>query len=115
MSNEGAFNFNPADLPAYSSYRTDSRRSVVFSESARAPRLRLTIDSGTKGIATCSQPLASAAGLKILQAGGNAADAATAMAAALNVTEVRQQVVRLLLTSMKPGNTGSSHRSRLRR
>ena len=83
----GVFNFNPSDRPSYSSYRTDSRRSVVFSARARS---RCTTEAaGTKGIATCSQPLASAAGLKILQAGGNAADAAIAMAAALNVTEVR--------------------------
>ncbi|KAI9367862.1 nucleophile aminohydrolase [Aspergillus egyptiacus] len=47
---------------------------------------RSTVHS-TNGMVTCTQPLAAAAGQKILNAGGNAADAAVAVAAALNVTE----------------------------
>lgn len=52
--------------------RFPSRRSVVYS---------------TKGIVAASQPLAVEAGLEILRKGGNAADAAVATSAALNVTE----------------------------
>jgi gamma-glutamyltranspeptidase/glutathione hydrolase len=49
-----------------------SRRSPVYSRN---------------GIVATSQPLATAAGLEVLAKGGNAADAAVAAAAALNVTE----------------------------
>ena len=49
-----------------------SRRSPVYS---------------TRGMVATSQPLAVAAGLEVLRMGGNAADAAIATAAALNVTE----------------------------
>ncbi len=50
----------------------NSRRSPVYSK---------------RGIVATSQPLATAVGIEILSKGGNAADAAVACAAALNVTE----------------------------
>jgi len=54
------------------SFEFNARRSPVY---------------GRRGIVATSQPLAVAAGLEILALGGNAADAAIATAAALNVTE----------------------------
>src|SRR5689334_7429452 len=59
----------PGDRPAANPYST---RSVAF---------------GTHGMIATSQPLASAAGLKVLQDGGNAIDAAVTAAAVLAVVE----------------------------
>ncbi|KAF2674172.1 gamma-glutamyltranspeptidase [Microthyrium microscopicum] len=53
-------------------YHFPSRRSVVHS---------------LKGIVSSSQPIASQVGVRILEQGGNAADAAVAVAAVLNLTE----------------------------
>ena len=39
------------------------------------------------GCVSCTQPLAADAGVRVLRSDGNAADAAVAVAAALNVTE----------------------------
>ncbi|KAF5313283.1 hypothetical protein D9619_002992 [Psilocybe cf. subviscida] len=64
--------WSKVDRPELVFQRFPSRRSVVY---------------GTKGIVSSSQPLATEAGLEILRKGGNAADAAVATSAALNVTE----------------------------
>ncbi len=61
---------HPSNNPQFSHFA--SRRSTVFS---------------TKGAVAASQTLAAQCGLAILDKGGNAADAAVATAAALNVTE----------------------------
>ncbi|KAF2137205.1 uncharacterized protein K452DRAFT_257936 [Aplosporella prunicola CBS 121167] len=50
------------------------------------PSRRSTVHS-TKGIVASTQPLATQAGIRTLRDGGNAADAAVAVAAALNMTE----------------------------
>lgn len=60
----------PASDPKFISF--PSRRSVVHS---------------ANGMVACTQPLAAQAGQRVLRAGGNAADAAVAVAAALNMTE----------------------------
>jgi len=60
----------PSSDPEFISF--PSRRSVVHS---------------ANGIVACTQPLAAQAGQRVLRAGGNAADAAVAVAAALNMTE----------------------------
>ena len=51
----------------------NSRRSPVY---------------GRNGMVACTQPLAADAGLTILKAGGNAVDAAVAVAAAMNGANV---------------------------
>jgi len=65
-SNPRTYTNQPTDL------RFTSRRSPVLA---------------TRGMVSCSQPLAAEAGLSILKAGGNAIDAAIATAAALAVCE----------------------------
>jgi len=64
----------PSVFPPESAFfqKFASRRSVVHS---------------TKGIVACTQPLAAKCGIDILNAGGNCADAAVAVAAGLNMTE----------------------------
>ncbi|EIN14105.1 gamma-glutamyltranspeptidase [Punctularia strigosozonata HHB-11173 SS5] len=64
--------WSKVDHPEHLLQRFPSRRSIVY---------------GTKGVVSSSQPLATEAGLEILRKGGNAADAAVATSAALNVTE----------------------------
>ena len=58
--------------------------SISFSHRFRSRRSNVL---ATRGMAATSQPLAAQAGLDILKAGGNAADAAVAIAAMLNVVE----------------------------
>ncbi|KAH8924699.1 gamma-glutamyltranspeptidase [Atractiella rhizophila] len=60
----------PSSIPPNIAF--NSRRSVVFS---------------TKGMVSASQPFAVQCGLEVLKKGGNAADAAVATAAAINLTE----------------------------
>ncbi|KAK1530587.1 gamma-glutamyltranspeptidase [Colletotrichum costaricense] len=65
---------------------SESLHSAQASEFSKFASRRSVVHS-TKGIVSCTQPLAAKCGIEILQAGGNAADAAVAVAAGLNMTE----------------------------
>ncbi|KAK9843622.1 hypothetical protein WJX84_004234, partial [Apatococcus fuscideae] len=70
-----------AQADVWEAKREDRQRHIPKYHSRRSPVL------GVRGMVSSSQSLASEAGMRILQQGGSAADAAVAIAAALNVVE----------------------------
>ena len=87
---------------------TSRAQEVPGDRPAANPRATRSVVIGRRGMIATSQPLASAAGLKVLQEGGNAIDAAVTAAAVLAVVEPTMNGVGGdLFAIVRDGKTGS--------